>query len=126
MSNLETLEKAIKSNTKIIWIESPTNPTLKLCDIEEVCKIAKKNNVLAFVDNTFSSPLITNPILLGADVVMHSCTKYIGICLVIILGGHSDITMGVLLTNNKELHEKLFFAAKSIGGCPSNFDCYLA
>ena len=78
LTKLENVEKAIKKNTKLIWIESPTNPTLKICDIEEICKIAKKNNILSLVDNTFSSPYISSPMLLGADIVLQSCTKYIG------------------------------------------------
>lgn len=117
MTNLENVEKAIKENTKLIWLESPTNPTMKLIDIEGITTIAKKHNIITVVDNTFATPFLQSPILLGADVVYHSCTKY--------LGGHSDVVMGAIVTNNKDLHGKIFLASCSIGANPSPFDCFL-
>lgn len=93
MCDLREVQEHIKTNTKAIWIETPTNPTLKICDIKKICEIAKENNIMSVVDNTFLSPVIQSPLLLGADFVMHSCTKYIG--------GHSDLLMGAMITNNK-------------------------
>jgi cystathionine gamma-lyase / homocysteine desulfhydrase len=95
LSNLKEVEENIKPNTKAIWIETPTNPTLKICDIKKVCALAKENNIISVVDNTFLSPVIQSPLLLGADFCMNSCTKY--------MGGHSDILMGSLTTNSKVL-----------------------
>lgn len=93
MTNLENIEKAVTEKTKIMWVESPTNPTLKLIDLEGVVKIAKKNNIITVVDNTFATPFLQSPLLLGADIVYHSCTKY--------LGGHSDVVMGAVVLNDK-------------------------
>jgi len=118
MTDPENVAKAIKPNTKLIWVETPTNPTLKVCDIEKICAIAKEKNIVTAVDNTFPSPYLQSPLLLGADISVNSVTKYIG--------GHSDVVMGVLVTNNKELRDKLFFTSKTIGGVPGPFDCYLA
>jgi len=118
MTDPENVAKAIKANTKLIWVETPTNPTLKVCDIEKICAIAKEKNIVTAVDNTFPSPYLQSPLLLGADISVNSVTKYIG--------GHSDVVMGVLVTNNKELRDKLFFTSKTIGGVPGPFDCYLA
>lgn len=117
MTNLENIEKAIKPNTKLLWIETPTNPTLKMIDIEAVCKLAKKNNLISICDNTFASPFLQSPLLLGADVSYNSCTKY--------LGGHSDLVMGAIVTSNEELYKKIFHASCSMGANPSPFDCYL-
>lgn len=117
MTNLENIEKAITEKTKLIWLESPTNPTMKLIDVEAVCKIAKKHNILTVVDNTFATAYIQSPILLGADIVYHSCTKY--------MGGHSDVVMGALVLNDKDLHARLFLISCSIGANPSPFDCFL-
>ena len=88
-TNLKKIEGAIKKNTKIMWIESPTNPTLKCSDIAAIAKICKKHNVFLAIDNTFMSPVLQNPLSLGADIVMHSVTKYIG--------GHSDVIAGALM-----------------------------
>jgi cystathionine gamma-lyase len=118
MTDLENIKKAVKPNTKLIWIETPTNPTLKVCDIEEICKFAKTKNIITAVDNTFPSPYLQSPLLLGADISINSVTKYIG--------GHSDVVMGVLVVKEKELRDKLFFTSKTIGGTPGPFDCYLA
>jgi cystathionine beta-lyase/cystathionine gamma-synthase len=93
MTKLELIEQAIKPNTKIIWIETPTNPTMKMVDIESVSQLAKKNNLISVCDNTFASPYLQSPLLIGADISYNSCTKY--------LGGHSDIVMGCIVTNNE-------------------------
>jgi len=118
MTDVKKVEEAVKPNTKLIWIETPTNPTLKVCDIEAICKLCKEKGILTVVDNTFASPYLQSPLLLGADMCVNSVTKYIG--------GHSDVVMGVLALNNKELRDKLFFTSKTIGGTPGPFDCYLA
>jgi len=111
-------ESAIKPNTKLVWLETPTNPTLKIVDIEAIARTAHQHNLIVVVDNTFASPYIQNPLDLGADIVVHSVTKY--------LGGHSDVVMGVLVTNNDELYTKLKFLQNSIGAIPAPFDCYMA
>ena len=116
-TNATNFEEAIKPNTKLIWLETPTNPTLKLTDIKAVTKIAKSKNILTAVDNTFMSPFFQNPISLGADIVMHSATKYIG--------GHSDVLGGVLVTDNKELADRIFYLVKSVGAVASPFDSYM-
>lgn len=117
MTDLKLVEKAIKKNTKVVWLESPTNPLLKVFDIRAIAKICKKKGAVLVVDNTFQSPVFQNPLALGADIVVHSATKY--------LAGHSDVVMGFLCTNSKELFDKLNFSAFSIGPVPSPFDCYL-
>jgi len=109
---------AITPQTKMVWLETPTNPTLKLLDIKAICEEAHKHNIFVVVDNTFMSPYFQNPLTLGADIVVHSVTKYIN--------GHSDVVMGVLATNNEELFNRLKFLQNSIGAVPSPFDCYLA
>lgn len=118
MTKVENIEKAITENTKLIWVETPTNPTLKVCDIEEICKLAKEKKILTVVDNTFPSPYLQSPLQLGADMCVNSCTKYIG--------GHSDVVMGSVTLNDDALYEKLRFLSKSFGGVPGPFDCYLA
>lgn len=112
------LEAAITDKTKIVWLETPTNPTLKISDIKKVCDIAHSKGVIVVCDNTFASSYCQKPISLGADVVMHSVTKF--------LNGHSDVVMGMLVTNNDELHDQLRFLQNAIGGVPSPFDCFLA
>lgn len=116
--DLNIVRKNIKPNTKIVWAETPTNPTLKICDIAAIAKICKEKKTLLVVDNTFFTPYLQNPLDLGADMVVHSITKYIG--------GHSDVVMGAIMLNDKEMYDKLFFAGKSIGSGASPFDCYLA
>jgi cystathionine gamma-lyase len=111
-------EAAIKPNTKLVWLETPTNPTLKVVDIAAIAAIAKKRNLIVVVDNTFASPYLQNPLDQGADIVVHSVTKY--------LGGHSDVVMGVLATNDEALYTKLKFLQNSIGAIPAPFDCYMA
>jgi len=118
MTSVEEVKKAIKDNTRLIWIETPTNPTLKVCDIQEICALTKGKNIITAVDNTFPSPYLQSPLLLGADISVNSVTKYIG--------GHSDVVMGVLVVNDVALRDKLFFVSKTIGGTPGPFDCYLA
>ena len=114
---LSAIEASIKSNTKLIFIETPTNPLLELSDINGVSKICSANGILLAVDNTFMSPYGQNPLMLGSNVVMHSATKFIG--------GHSDLLAGVLVTNDPELAEQLYFIQKSGGAVPSPFDCWL-
>ena len=116
-SNAENVKNAITDKTKLLWIETPTNPLMNITDIEAVAKIAKDANVLLCVDNTFATPYLQNPMDLGADIVMHSATKY--------LGGHSDVIMGALMYNDDKLHEQLYFLQKSCGAVPGPFDCFL-
>jgi len=116
--NKVDLNKVIKKNTKLIWIETPTNPLLKITDLKKISNIAKKHKVLTVCDNTFASPINQNPLDLGIDIVNHSTTKYIN--------GHSDIIGGALvIKNNKKLSDKLAFIQNSIGAVPSPFDCFL-
>lgn len=117
MQNPQNLEQYINPNTKLIWIETPTNPLLNLIDIEAVTSIARKHKVLTCVDNTFATPYLQNPLDLGADIVMHSATKY--------LGGHSDVVMGALMTNADELQQKFAFTQNACGAVPSPNDCFL-
>jgi cystathionine gamma-lyase/cystathionine beta-lyase len=107
----------INSNTKLIWVETPTNPTMQIVDIEAVAKISKANNLKLVVDNTFASPYLQNPIDLGADIVMHSVTKYIG--------GHSDVVMGALMLNDEETYKKLWFIYNACGATPGPMDSFL-
>ncbi|MES2617564.1 MAG: cystathionine gamma-synthase [Bacteroidota bacterium] len=113
----DNIKQYINANTKMIWAETPTNPTLKIVDIAAVSAIAKANNLLLAIDNTFASPYLQNPLDMGADIVMHSATKY--------LGGHSDVVMGALVTNDKALHERLAFILNSCGANPGPMDCFL-
>lgn len=112
------MKRSLKPNTKVVWAETPTNPTLRICDIEGIARLTKERKALLVVDNTFFTPYLQNPLDLGADIVVHSITKYIG--------GHSDVVMGALMLNDKELYDRLFFTIKSIGSGASPFDCYLA
>lgn len=113
------LEKAIQpGKTKLLWLETPTNPTLKLCDISKCAEIAHKYGIIVVVDNTFASPFFQNPLTFGADIVVHSVTKYIN--------GHSDVVMGVVATSSDSIYEKLKFLQNSIGAVPAPFDCYMA
>jgi len=111
------LEAAFTEKTKMVWLESPTNPTLKIADIEKASKIAHQHNCILVVDNTFLSPYFQKPLLLGADIVVHSITKYIN--------GHSDVVGGMLVTNSEDLYTKLKFLQNGIGAIPSPFDCFL-
>jgi len=116
-TNTENMEKAIKDNSKLFWMETPTNPLMKLCDIGAIAKIAKKRNIVTAVDNTFMTPYFQKPLDLGADVVVHSTTKY--------LGGHSDVVGGAIMLSNERLYTKIKFNQNAIGAVPSPFDCYL-
>ena len=117
LTDANNIKNYINANTKLIWAETPTNPTMQIIDIEACSKIAKENNLLLAVDNTFASPYLQNPLALGADIVMHSVTKY--------LGGHSDVVMGALITNNDKLHEQIYFILNSCGANPGPMDCFL-
>jgi len=117
MSCPQVVEQALCANTKIIWCETPTNPLLKLVDINMLAQLAKKHNCLLVVDNTFMSPYFQQPLALGADVVVHSTTKY--------LNGHSDVVGGALATNNQDLFEQLKFLQNAIGAVPGAFDSWL-
>jgi len=117
LTNPNNLEPLINSNTKLIWIETPTNPMLSIVDIEAICAIAKKHNVLVCVDNTFASPYLQNPLDLGADIVVHSATKY--------LGGHSDVIHGCVIVRDKALADQLYFIQNATGAVPGPQDCFL-
>lgn len=117
MQDAANIGKYINANTKLIWLETPTNPLMNIVDIEAVAKLSKGKNILVCVDNTFASPYIQNPLDLGADIVMHSATKY--------LGGHSDVIHGCLVINDKDLRDKLYFIQKSCGAVPGPQDCFL-
>ncbi|MEI9933464.1 MAG: cystathionine gamma-synthase [Ferruginibacter sp.] len=116
-SDISSIESAITEKTKLVWIETPTNPLLNITDIAAVAALTKQHNIILAVDNTFASPYLQNPLDLGADIVMHSATKY--------LGGHSDVIQGCLMMNDKDLREKLYFIQKSSGAVPGPMDCFL-
>src|SRR6195952_5759595 len=116
-TNIANVEAAVTPHTKLIWIETPTNPLMNISDIAAISEISKKAGALLCVDNTFASPYLQNPLDLGADIVMHSSTKY--------LGGHSDVIQGALIINDKDLREKLYFLQKSCGAVPGPMDCFL-
>ena len=116
-TNAENVFNAVSEKTKLIWIETPTNPTLKISDIAAIAKIAKANRCLLCVDNTFASPALQQPLTLGADIVIHSATKY--------LGGHSDLIAGLVVTKEKELGEKIKFIQNASGAILSPFDSWL-
>ncbi len=111
------IAKAIKQNTKIVYIETPTNPMLNLTDIEATSKICRSNNLILVVDNTFMTPYFQNPLSMGADVVLHSTTKY--------LNGHCDVVGGILITSSDKLHDRFRYLQNSLGAIPSPFDCWL-
>jgi cystathionine gamma-lyase len=113
----EKLEDAITSKTRMVWVESPTNPLLKIVDLEAIAAVARKKKIISVCDNTFASPWIQRPLELGFDVVVHSTTKY--------LNGHSDVIGGAAILNDDELIEKLAFLQNAVGGVPSPFDCFL-
>lgn len=116
-TDLNSIKSAIKDNTKMIWLETPTNPLLQLVDIKAISSLGKEHKLITVVDNTFASPYLQNPIKLGADIVVHSCTKY--------LGGHSDVVGGATITDDKELYEKMQFHQNSVGGVPGPMDSWL-
>ena len=117
MENAGNIENYVNSNTKLIWVETPTNPMLNIIDIEAVSKVAKENNIILAVDNTFATPYLQQPIDLGADIVMHSATKY--------LGGHSDVVMGALIVKEKELADQLYFIQNASGAVCGPQDSFL-
>ena len=117
MNNANDISKYINAKTKMIWVETPTNPLMRIIDIKTTAEIAKKNNLILVVDNTFASPYLQNPLDLGANIVMHSVTKYIS--------GHSDVVMGAICTNDDKLFEDLAFIANSCGATPGPQDCFL-
>ncbi len=117
MSDLSAVKSAINSQTKMVWIETPTNPLLRIIDIESVASLGKAVGATVVVDNTFSSPYLQQPAKLGADIVMHSATKY--------LSGHSDVVMGVLCTSSQDLRDRLAFIQNSCGATPGPMDCFL-
>ncbi len=112
------LERAVKPNTKMVWMESPTNPLMLVLDIRGIANVAKANGLTLTVDNTFASPCLQNPLKLGATVVVHSTTKYIG--------GHSDLVGGAVVTSSQAIYEKVKFLQNATGSVPGPFDCYLA
>ncbi|MBK7182526.1 MAG: cystathionine gamma-synthase [Bacteroidetes bacterium] len=117
MKDVNVIKKHINANTKMIWLETPTNPTMQIIDIEACAKIAKEHKLICAVDNTFASPFLQNPLALGADIVMHSATKY--------LGGHSDVIMGALCVSDENLYTQLAFIHNSCGATPGPMDSFL-
>jgi len=115
--NPDNVEKAIRKNTRLIWIETPTNPLMRIVDIRQISKISKKAHALLVVDNTFMSPYLQNPIEHGADIVVHSTTKY--------LGGHSDLIGGATITKNEDVQSRLKYLQNAVGAIPGPLDCYL-
>ena len=117
MQEAESIRQYINENTRLVWVETPTNPLMNIVDIKAVAAICKEKSLLLCVDNTFASPYLQNPLDLGADLVMHSATKY--------LGGHSDVIQGALMMNDPSLREQLYFIQKSCGAVPGPMDCFL-
>jgi cystathionine beta-lyase len=117
MGSAEEVEASLKVNTKLIWVETPTNPMLNIIDIRAMSEMARAHGIHLAVDNTFASPYLQQPLELGADIVVHSATKY--------LGGHSDVVLGGLVVEDKKLAERLYFIQNSIGAIPGPMDCYL-
>lgn len=118
LTDNSNLQSAIKENTKLVWTESPTNPQLNIIDLQTLIDVCKKNQIKIAIDNTFATPVLQNPLVLGADIVMHSTTKY--------LGGHSDLTGGALIAKEKnEWWEKVRYIQQIVGATPSPFDCWL-
>ncbi len=118
LTDTQNFLKSVTSETKMVWLESPTNPTMKLADIQAIAQLAKSKNIISVVDNTFMSPVFQRPLDLGADIVVHSATKY--------LGGHSDMIGGIAVTNSSDLAGKLSFLSNSMGAIQSPFDSFLA
>jgi cystathionine beta-lyase len=117
LTKASNVQAYINSKTKLFWLETPTNPLMNIIDIKGCADIAKKHNIIVAVDNTFASPYLQNPLALGADIVMHSVTKY--------LGGHSDVIMGALIMNDEKLHQELAFITNSCGAVPGPQDSFL-
>jgi len=117
MEKPKSIEKKITKKTKLIWVETPTNPMLNIIDIKAICKIARKHKIMVAVDNTFASPYLQTPLDLGADIVMHSATKY--------LGGHSNVVHGCVIVKSRKLAEKVKFIQNAVGAVPGPQDCFL-
>ena len=117
MLDVQNIEEKINENTKLIWVETPTNPMMNIIDVKKVCDLAHENNIMVGVDNTFATPYLQNPLALGADVVMHSVTKY--------LGGHSDVIMGALVTNDDKIAEEIYRIQNSSGAVCGPMDSFL-
>lgn len=117
MSDIEEVRARINSRTKLLWIETPTNPMLNIIDIKKTCGLARQHGILTCVDNTFASPYLQTPLTLGADMVLHSATKY--------LGGHSDVVHGAIVVNDEKLAEQLYFIQNAAGAVPGPQDCFL-
>lgn len=117
MTDIQKVKEAVTDSAKLLWIETPTNPLLRVVDIETLTNFARDNEILSLVDNTFASPYLQQPLELGADMVLHSTTKY--------LGGHSDIIGGAVATSNSDIMEQLRFQVKTTGAVPGPMDCYL-
>ena len=117
LTNAANIKPLLNSNTRLLWLETPSNPLIRIIDIKACVDIVRSHNVLVVADNTFASPYLQNPLDLGANIVMHSVTKY--------LGGHSDVIMGALVTNDEKLHQDLAFIANSCGAVPGPQDCFL-
>jgi len=117
MQNTETIAAALTKKTKLIWVETPTNPMMQVADIKAIAQLAQQHKILLAVDNTFASPYLQQPLTLGADIVMHSATKY--------LGGHSDLILGSLVVNDETLAERLAFIQNASGAVPGPMDCFL-
>ncbi len=115
--DVKNIEQAINKDTKMVWLETPTNPLLQIIDIKAIADLAKAKGLLTVVDNTFASPYLQNPITLGADIVVHSSTKY--------LGGHSDVVGGAILTSHEEAYQSMKFHQNAVGSVPGPMDCYL-
>ncbi len=117
LTNPQNLLKGLKKNTKMVWVETPTNPLLKIIDLKKISKLANKYNLILAVDNTFATPYFQKPLFWGADIVVHSSTKY--------LSGHSDLVGGAMVTSNPEYYERMKFCQNAVGGIPGPFDCFL-
>ncbi|WP_121353884.1 cystathionine gamma-synthase [Flavisolibacter nicotianae] len=117
MQDAQNIRQYVNDKTKLVWVETPTNPLMNICDIEAIAGICRERNLVLCVDNTFASPYLQNPLDLGADIVMHSATKY--------LGGHSDVIQGALMMNSQDLRDQLYFIQKSCGAVPGPMDCFL-
>lgn len=117
MSGVDAVKAQINANTKLIWVETPTNPMMNIVDIEAIAEVAKEAKAMMCVDNTFATPYLQNPLDLGADIVMHSVTKY--------LGGHSDVVMGALVTSNETIAKEMYRIQNSSGAVPAPMDCFL-
>ena len=117
MTDISNIEKEIRPETRLIWIETPTNPLLRIVDIQKITALGKSKNILTVVDNTFASPYLQNPLDMGADFVVHSITKY--------LSGHSDLICGIVITNHEEMNSRLKFIQNASGAVPGPQDCFL-